>query len=353
MSLWVDKYRPKALDKLDFHEKVTDRLSKLASASDLPHLCFYGPSGAGKKTRIIALLRELYGVKAEKLSIQQRQFQTASNTKFQVHVVSSSVHIEVTPSDVGNNDRIVVQELIKEMAQTQQIDSKASRKFKIVVIHEADQLSKDAQHGLRRTMEKYSGNLRLIMCANSVGRIIPPIRSRCLLIRVGAPTEDEIIGVLQKVGSKEHVSVPREVALDISRKSERNLRQALLILEAANVQAGGLDVGMTIPLSDWEVYLKEVAAGIMQEQSPARLLQIRTKIYELLAHCIPAELILQKLAYDLIERVNDNVRPLLVAEAAFYEHRIRLGNKAIYHLEAFIAKFMSILKRDMLGQPLV
>jgi len=31
--------------------------------------------------------------------------------------------------------------------------------------------------------------------------------------------------------------------------------------------------------------------------------------------------------------------------AAHYEHRIHQGNKAIYHLEAFVAKFMSIYKR--------
>ena len=28
--------------------------------------------------------------------------------------------------------------------------------------------------------------------------------------------------------------------------------------------------------------------------------------------------------------------------AAFYEHRLNKGNKAIYHLEAFVAKFMSL-----------
>ena len=31
--------------------------------------------------------------------------------------------------------------------------------------------------------------------------------------------------------------------------------------------------------------------------------------------------------------------------AAYYEHRLQLGNKPIFHLEAFIAKFMSIYKR--------
>ena len=31
--------------------------------------------------------------------------------------------------------------------------------------------------------------------------------------------------------------------------------------------------------------------------------------------------------------------------AAFYEHRLQLGSKPIFHMEAFIAKFMSIYKR--------
>ena len=30
--------------------------------------------------------------------------------------------------------------------------------------------------------------------------------------------------------------------------------------------------------------------------------------------------------------------------AAFYEHKLRLGSKAIFHLEAFVAKFMCVYK---------
>lgn len=62
----------------------------------------------------------------------------------------------------------------------------------VVIINEADALSRDAQAALRRTMEKYMGNLRLILCAESTSQIIGPIRSRCLLMRVGAPEEDEV-----------------------------------------------------------------------------------------------------------------------------------------------------------------
>lgn len=31
--------------------------------------------------------------------------------------------------------------------------------------------------------------------------------------------------------------------------------------------------------------------------------------------------------------------------AAHYEHKLQLGTKPIYHLEAFVAKFMSVYKR--------
>jgi replication factor C subunit 3/5 len=41
-------------------------------------------------------------------------------------------------------------------------------------------------------MEKYMTNMRLILCASSTSKIIAPIRSRCLLVRVAAPDESEV-----------------------------------------------------------------------------------------------------------------------------------------------------------------
>ena len=58
--LWVDKYRPVQLDRLSFHGDLTSQLRRMASkesVGNMSHLMFYGP--AGKKTRVMALLREV------------------------------------------------------------------------------------------------------------------------------------------------------------------------------------------------------------------------------------------------------------------------------------------------------
>jgi replication factor C subunit 3/5 len=144
--------------------------------------------------------------------------------------------MEITPADVGNYDRVVVQELLKEVAQTQQVDMGAKQRFKVVVINEADHLTRDAQAALRRTMEKYSPNLRLILLANSTSNIIAPIRSRCLLIRVAAPSEGVICSALRIAGEKEGWTGSDILNQRIAKESGRNLRRALLMFESIYAQ---------------------------------------------------------------------------------------------------------------------
>jgi replication factor C subunit 3/5 len=236
MALLVDKHRPRTLETLSYHESLSDRLQSLANSGDFPHLLIYGPSGGGKKTRISATLRALYGAGVEKIKIDSRVFQTTSNRKLEFNIVSSNYHLEITPSDVGNYDRVVIQDLLKEVAQTQQVDLAAKQRFKVVVINEADHLTRDAQAALRRTMEKYSPNLRLILLANSTSNIIAPIRSRCLLVRVSAPAEEAIVKVLASVGKKEGYTPCVELERRIAKESGRNLRRALLMFEAVHAQ---------------------------------------------------------------------------------------------------------------------
>jgi replication factor C subunit 3/5 len=121
------------------------------------------------------------------LKLDSKQYTNPSGRKIDINIITSNFHCEVNPSDVGVSDRVIVQELIKDMATSTSLSDK--HRFKVVVITEADKLTIDAQHGLRRTMEKYINTLRIILIGNSSSRIIPAIRSRCYLVRVAAPSE--------------------------------------------------------------------------------------------------------------------------------------------------------------------
>jgi len=185
-------------------------------------------AGAGKRTRVLALLRELYGSGAERLRIEHQTYEAPSGRKIEIKTVASNYHIEVNPSDAGIYDRVVVQGLIKTAASAQQLSTEGQREFKVVVVSETDMLTKDAQHALRRTMEKYMATCRIFLVSNSTSKVIPAIRSRCLNVRVAAPSLEEVASIVQATARKEGCPMPDALANRIAKKSGRNLRYIIL-----------------------------------------------------------------------------------------------------------------------------
>lgn len=72
------------------------------------------------------------------------------------------------------------------------------------------------------------------------------------------------------------------------------------------------------------------------------LQETRTKLYSLLSNCIPADLILKRLAFEFMNSVDAEMKPQIIGFAAEYEHRMRIGSKTIFHLEGFCAKLLSV-----------
>ncbi|CAM9565939.1 unnamed protein product [Choristocarpus tenellus] len=138
------------------------------------------------------------------------------------------------------------------------------------------------------------------------------------------------------------------------------------MLEACRVQQYPFTPDQVVQLTDWENYIAQLAREVCMEQSPKRLLEAREKLYELLTNCIPADVIIKTLQLhtptsrvvlllaeavevttltrELLRVLDDDLKHEVLHWAAFYEHRLHLGSKEILHLEAFLAKFMSIYK---------
>lgn len=347
--LWVDKYRPRTLDDVELYPELTEVLRRLAESQDLPHLLLYGPSGTGKKTRAMALLRHVYGPSVYSLRLEHRSVQVTDSKVVDIATLSSPHHIDINPSDAGNYDRVIVMQMIREIAQTVSLQSNNSGSvgYKVVLLNEVDKMGRAAQHALRRTMEKYMSTCRLVLICNSTSRLTAPLRSRCLAIRVPSHSKENLSKVIQSVCEGEGRPVPSHAFVDaITQRSGGNLRRALLMLEAAAVtRADFSGSGADIPRPDWQVFLEEIASDILSEQTPKKLHEIRVKFYELLGQCVSGELILRGVLEKLLLSVEEKLKRPIAALAAEYDHNMKLGTKSIFHLEAFAAGVMQLLKQ--------
>lgn len=82
--------------------------------------------------------------------------------------------------------------------------------------------------------------------------------------------------------------------------------------------------------------------------------QIRTKLYELLTKGITADMIFGILAREFLKKGSPNdsksaalpepIKPDVLKFAVMFEHRCKEGSKAIFHLEAFLARVMALYK---------
>lgn len=204
--MWTEKYRPKKLKEIIGQKPITDRLQKFLKERDLPHLLFAGPAGTGKTTAIIAFANELYGD------------QFAGN------------FLELNASDARGID--VIRDRVKSFARTRPL---GDAPYKIISLDEADSLTRDAQHALRRTMERYVTSCRFCLIVNYSSRIIEPIQSRCAIFRFPRLNEKELTKRINHIAKEEQVELSSEGLQAILYVSGGDLRRAINVLQAASV----------------------------------------------------------------------------------------------------------------------
>jgi len=155
-TLWVEKFRPGTLEGYVGNEHIIDKVKLYLENGDVPHLLFYGQAGTGKTTlaKIIA-----NGLDADIMYINA--------------------------SDENNVD--TVRTKIKNYASTI-----GFKKWKIVILDEADYMTPNGQAALRNLMETFSKTTRFILTCNYVEKIIDPIQSRCQVFGITPPNKKEV-----------------------------------------------------------------------------------------------------------------------------------------------------------------
>ncbi len=208
---WAEKYRPQLLGEVIGQESIVSRLKDFVKARNFPNMIFTGPAGVGKTTCAMAMARELYGNRI------------------------AESFLELNASDSRGID--VVRGKVKEFARTISMDNGT---VKIVFLDEADALTSEAQHALRRTMERYSSGTRFIMSANYSSKIIDPIQSRCVVFRFKPLKEEEMKKYILRIAEKEGFTVNDKAVEALLYVSDGDLRRLTNTMQSVAVSGNGI-----------------------------------------------------------------------------------------------------------------
>jgi replication factor C subunit 3/5 len=332
--LLVDKYIPLQDNDIYFNNEIIKMLKVFSHDKLIPHLLFYGVEGVGKKTLIRLLLRMLFDETVDNLKNIEYKIKGSGNKSMSVVIKKSDFHISITPNS-NNFDRYIIQNIVKEYAKRTPLEIfKVKKPFKIVVINMIDNLSYYAQTSLRRTMEKYSDNCRFITWCTSLSKVIDPIQSRCLCIRVGLPTKNELIKFVFYVSVNEKLNLSLDEFTSIINQSDGNPKKALWILEYKKQ-----NIEYTEPF-------KNVILEIVKLLKPSyfNILEIRNKLYNIITtNFNSSEIIKAIVLFFCNSNIKDKQKEEIIEKGIIYESRLNKCRREIIHLEAFIISIIKIL----------
>uniref|UniRef100_A0A2P2KJR1 Replication factor C / DNA polymerase III gamma-tau subunit n=3 Tax=Magnoliopsida TaxID=3398 RepID=A0A2P2KJR1_RHIMU len=310
---WVEKYRPQSLSDVAAHRDIVDTIDRLTSKNRLPHLLLYGPPGTGKTSTILAVARKLYGA--------------------QYH----NMILELNASDDRGID--VVRQQIQDFASTQSFSFGSKSSVKLVLLDEADAMTKDAQFALRRVIEKYTKNTRFALICNQVNKIIPALQSRCTRFRFAPLDPVHVSERLKHVIQYEGLDVTETGLKALIWLSNGDMRKALNILQSTHMasqqiteDAVYLCTGNPLPKD-----IEQICYWLLNESfvdSFKRMSEIKTRKGLALV-----DIIREVTMFVFKIKMPPDVRVQLINDLADVEYRLSFGCNDKLQLGSLISSF--------------
>ena len=336
----IDKYIPVNPQDSIFHQDIIQKLYILSKDDSIPHLIFYGPDSSGKKTIIKLFLEMLYDKTINNTVTSIYNITSSSNTETSEKIKQSNHHIIINPKN-NNFDRYLIQEVVKEYARRMPLNVfTTQKKFKTVLINNVENLPRLAQTALRRTMEKYSDTCRFILWTRSCSKVIEPLISRCMTIRIPSPTDEKILEWVNIVSKKEGITnVSMDQYVNIIKESNGNIKKSMWLLEISKY-------GYSYKLIT-DTIIDNIVHLIMTIQLELIEL-IRMLFYKIMVTNISHSKLFKDLFNKLLETdyIPNSCKYKIIEMGSSCEHNLMRCRREIVHLDAFVQKVIYILHKD-------
>jgi replication factor C subunit 3/5 len=322
-----------------------NEIVKIKQFDNLQHLILYGNEGCGKNYIVRKLLEELYGKEYIKLENVEYTINGYSNSKVKVEIKQSKYHIIIQPNSNGF-DKYLIQEVIHDYVKQDFLNVQLSKKlFKIVVIDKIDDLSYYAQASLRRTMEKYSESCKFIFISNNLSKIIEPLRSRCLQIRVPTLSNIDLTNIILTIGKKEDIDLNILDLKKILKRSNKNIYILIWLLELKK---------NNVPYKNtWKNIITKILNLILDKNNNTEIglknfiKNFRECFYILYITNIKFDKIITELLEGLLKSIeNYELKYKIIKLVSDTELRILHGTRYLIHLENFTLKLIHLLNKN-------
>ncbi|KAJ4952711.1 hypothetical protein NE237_029543 [Protea cynaroides] len=310
---WVEKYRPQSLADVAAHRDIVDTIDRLTNENRLPHLLLYGPPGTGKTSTILAVARKLYGAQFHNMILELN-----------------------ASDDRGIN---VVRQQIQDFASTQSFSFGGKSSVKLVLLDEADAMTKDAQFALRRVIERYTKNTRFALICNHVNKVIPALQSRCTRFRFAPLDASHVRERLKHVIEAEGLDVAESGLAALVRLSNGDMRKALNIFQSTHMasqhiteEAVYLCTGNPMPKD-----IEQICYWLLNESfstSFKRIFEINTRKGLALV-----DIVREVTMFIFRIKMPSDVRVHLINDLADIEYRLSFGCNDKLQLGSLVASF--------------
>lgn len=229
----VERYRPKTLSQVVGQDNVIAVLRGFVKRRNMPNIMLSGVAGVGKTSAAFAFINDFYA-----------SFGITDWTPLVLSINASrengieTIREQITPFATSSYRSQV--NIVSTQSNADDIDvargGEALTVPKIVVLDEADAITKIAQWALGPIIDRTSDNARFIFIVNYQRKIQDDLQSRCEVLRFPPLPRSAVKALINDVCVQEQIAFEPAAAAAIGVVAQNDMRRALNILSSCVVQ---------------------------------------------------------------------------------------------------------------------